>query len=96
VSTDLNKILHLLSPSHRVIYHSAFLDTRFTIEYRLTNNCSVTTQYVYVCIFRELELVRRKERNEAHLYMTVDVYVEDDFQSHQGPDLLDFDDVKPK
>ena len=41
-------------------------------------------------------MVRRKERNEAHLYMTVDVYVEDDFQSHQGPDLLDFDDVKPK
>lgn len=41
-------------------------------------------------------MLRRKERNEAHLFMTVDVYTEDDFQSHVNSDLLDFDDVKPK
>ena len=40
--------------------------------------------------------MRRKERNEAHLYMSVDVFLEDDFQGHQGSDLVDFDDIKPK
>ncbi len=40
--------------------------------------------------------MRRKERNEAHLYMSVDVFLEDDFQGHQGSDLVDFDDMKPK
>lgn len=43
---------------------------------------------------RRLEQQRRKERNEAHLYMTVEVYQEDDFQSHQRADLIDFDDIK--
>lgn len=45
---------------------------------------------------KQAEMLRRKERNEAHLFMTVDVYTEDDFQSHVNSDLLDFDDVKPK
>lgn len=44
--------------------------------------------------FRRLEQQRRKERNEAHLYMTVEVYQDDDFQSHQRADLIDFDDIK--
>lgn len=39
---------------------------------------------------------RRKERSEAHLYMSVDAYLEDDFQGHQGTDLVDMDEVKPK
>lgn len=43
-----------------------------------------------------MELLRRKERNEAHLFMSVEVYMEDDFQSHQGPDLLDFEEVKAR
>ena len=43
---------------------------------------------------RRLEQQRRKERNEAHLYMTVEIYQEDDFQAHQRADLIDFDDVK--
>lgn len=43
---------------------------------------------------RRQEQQRRKERNEAHLYMTVEVYQEDDFQSHQRADLIDFDDIK--
>ncbi|CAI8053204.1 Ubiquitin carboxyl-terminal hydrolase 7 [Geodia barretti] len=43
---------------------------------------------------KRLEQQRRKERNEAHLYMTVEIYQEDDFQAHQRADLIDFDDVK--
>lgn len=45
---------------------------------------------------KQVELLRRKERNEAHLYMAVEVYTEDDFQSHQNADLLDFEDVKSR
>jgi len=45
---------------------------------------------------KRLEYLRRKERSEAHLYLTVDVYQEDDFQGHQGSDLVDFEEVKPR
>ena len=45
---------------------------------------------------RLAEMQRRKERSEAHLYMSVDVYLEDDFQGHQGSDLVDMEEVKPK
>ncbi len=41
-------------------------------------------------------MLRRKERSEAHLYMTVEVYLEDDFRGHQGSDLVDMEEVKPK
>lgn len=37
------------------------------------------------------EAVRRKERNEAHLYMTINVYTEDSFVGHKGADLYDTD-----
>lgn len=37
------------------------------------------------------EAVRRKERNEAHLYMTINVYTEDSFMGHKGNDLYDAD-----
>ncbi|KAF4524831.1 hypothetical protein B566_EDAN014313 [Ephemera danica] len=40
---------------------------------------------------KRLEQVRRKERNEAHLYMTVQVLLEDSFEGHQGNDLYDPD-----
>lgn len=43
---------------------------------------------------KHLELQRRKERSESHLYLTVEVYMDDDFVAHRGPDLVDFDDVK--
>ena len=43
---------------------------------------------------RRVELAKRKERSEAHLYLTVSVYTEDDFSQHQGIDLVDFDNVK--
>ena len=49
---------------------------------------------MHVC--RQVELLRRKERNEAHLYMAVEVYLEDDFQAHQNSDLLDFEEVKAR
>ena len=43
---------------------------------------------------RRVEQQRRKERNEAHLFITVEIYQEDDFQCHQRADLIDFDEVK--
>ena len=36
-----------------------------------------------------MEQVRRKERSEAHLYMTINVLLEDSFDGHQGNDLYD-------
>ena len=45
---------------------------------------------------RQVELLRRKERNEAHLFMSVEVYLEDDFQSHQNADLLDFEEAQAR
>ncbi|XP_015588700.1 ubiquitin carboxyl-terminal hydrolase 7 isoform X2 [Cephus cinctus] len=38
---------------------------------------------------KRLEVIRRKERNEAYLYMTVNVLLEDSFDGHQGNDLYD-------
>jgi len=38
---------------------------------------------------KRLEQARRKERNEAHLYMNVHVLLEDCFEGHQGNDLFD-------
>lgn len=38
-----------------------------------------------------MEQIRRKERNEAHLYMSVQVLLEDSFDGHQGNDLYDPD-----
>ncbi|XP_063971847.1 ubiquitin carboxyl-terminal hydrolase 7 isoform X1 [Diachasmimorpha longicaudata] len=38
---------------------------------------------------KRLEQIRRKERNEAYLYMTVNVLLEDSFDGHQGNDLYD-------
>lgn len=35
------------------------------------------------------EALRRKERNEAHLYMNIQVYTEDSFMGHKGNDLFD-------
>ncbi|XP_046987971.1 ubiquitin carboxyl-terminal hydrolase 7 [Schistocerca americana] len=38
---------------------------------------------------KRMEQIRRKERNEAHLYMSVQVLLEDSFDGHQGNDLYD-------
>ncbi|XP_022916946.1 ubiquitin carboxyl-terminal hydrolase 7 isoform X1 [Onthophagus taurus] len=38
---------------------------------------------------KRMEQVRRKERSEAHLYMTINVLLEDAFDGHQGNDLYD-------
>lgn len=38
---------------------------------------------------KRMEQIRRKERNEAHLYMTINVLLEDCFDGHQGNDLYD-------
>ena len=35
------------------------------------------------------EALRRKERSEAHLYMTINAFTEDSFISHRGVDLFD-------
>ena len=44
---------------------------------------------------KRIENLRRKERNEAHLYMNVDVITEDAFNGHQGTDLFDQEKVTP-
>ncbi|XP_017767859.1 PREDICTED: ubiquitin carboxyl-terminal hydrolase 7 isoform X1 [Nicrophorus vespilloides] len=38
---------------------------------------------------KRMEQVRRKERSEAHLYMTLNILLEDSFDGHQGNDLYD-------
>ncbi|CAG0888119.1 unnamed protein product [Darwinula stevensoni] len=38
---------------------------------------------------KRMETIKRKERNEAHLYLAVQVLTDDDFCGHQGPDLFD-------
>ena len=45
-------------------------------------------------LVRSLEALRRKERSEAHLFMTVEVFSDDDLQLHHGPDLIDLDEMK--
>ncbi|XKL66747.1 hypothetical protein PGB90_010167 [Kerria lacca] len=40
---------------------------------------------------RRIELIRRKERNESHLYMNMNVLLEDCFDGHQGHDLFDIE-----
>lgn len=37
---------------------------------------------------RRVEAQRRKDRTEALLYFSVEVYRDDDFQQHNGPDLI--------
>jgi len=38
---------------------------------------------------KKIEMIRRKEKNEAHLFMSVKVLLEDAFYGHQGNDLYD-------
>ena len=38
---------------------------------------------------KRLEQIKRKERNEAYLFMTVNVLFEDSFEGHQGNDVYD-------
>ncbi|KAG8317458.1 positive regulation of DNA demethylation [Homalodisca vitripennis] len=45
---------------------------------------------------KKMEQMQRKERNEAHLYMTVQVLLEDSFSGHQGNDLYTPDRVTYK
>ncbi len=42
---------------------------------------------------KQLEVARRKEKQEAHLYMTIRMLTEDAFVGHQGNDLYDTDKV---
>jgi ubiquitin carboxyl-terminal hydrolase 7 len=46
---------------------------------------------------KRLEAAKRKERNEGHTYMQVNVVTEDDFAAHQLPDLFDSEkaNIKP-
>lgn len=45
---------------------------------------------------KKQEAIRRKERSEAHLYMTIQVLLEDDFNGWQGNDLYDPEHFSPK
>lgn len=40
---------------------------------------------------KRIESIRRKERNESHLYMIMNVLLEDCFDGHQGHDLFDIE-----
>lgn len=40
---------------------------------------------------KKQEALRRKERTEAHLYMNIQVLLEDHFANHQGNDLCDME-----
>lgn len=44
---------------------------------------------------KNLELLKRKERSEAHLFMQVTVMLEDAFVGHQGCDLYDPEKLSP-
>lgn len=56
---------------------------------------SVKQNIPYI-FFRRLDAQRRKERQEAHLYQTIHVAMEDLFCGHQGYDLFDQDKVNSK
>lgn len=45
---------------------------------------------------KNLETIKRKERSEAHLYMNVNVFLEDMFEGYQGNDLCDPDKCTPR
>ncbi|XP_071963374.1 ubiquitin carboxyl-terminal hydrolase 7-like [Antedon mediterranea] len=45
---------------------------------------------------RKLEIQRRKDKSEAHLYMMLKAYTEDQFYGHQGNDLFDMDKIKSR
>ena len=42
---------------------------------------------------KKIEMVKRREKNEAHLYMTLRILLEDAFCGHQGNDLYDVEKV---
>jgi len=54
-------------------------------------------EWICDCLYyRQLEAQRRKERTEAHLYMNVQVLLEDAFFGYQGNDLFDPDRVQSR
>ena len=48
----------------------------------------------FLIVCRNVEAVRRKERSEAHLYLTVEVFTNDDIQLNHGAELLDLEEMK--
>ncbi len=40
---------------------------------------------------REVEAIKRKEKNETHFFMTVNIISDEQFGGHQGSGLLDPD-----
>ena len=56
--------------------------------------CALLKDKRLCCGYRQLEAQRRKERTEAHLYMNVQVLLEDVFFGYQGNDLFDPDRVQ--
>jgi len=65
----------------------------FCLRQLLCNNyCRVQSVITLETVhYRQLEAQRRKERTEAHLYMNVQVLLEDAFFGYQGNDLYDVD-----
>lgn len=52
----------------------------------MTRNYSLQSCCSLFC--RRIEAQKRKDRTEALLYFSVEVYRDDDFQQHSGPDLI--------
>ena len=61
--------------------------------------CSVTDEHIpqelsdRLNAEKQMEIVKRKEKTESHLYMTVRILYEDHFYGHQGNDLYETDKV---
>ena len=56
-----------------------------------TSGIERVTELPFPAASRKLEAQRRKEKSEAHLYMNVQVVMEEYFEGHQGNDLFDID-----
>ena len=56
--------------------------------------CTAVHFSSYILFFRRVEAQRRKERNEAPLYMSVEIFQEADLQRHHGVDLIDFEEIR--
>lgn len=41
-----------------------------------------------------METLKRKERSEAHYYMSVEILTDDDFQHHHKSELYDNEEIK--
>ena len=82
------------SPIHQCLYvglHSQNLLERCPLS---GDGCRYSTRTLgSIKCRKQMEIVKRKEKTESHLYMTVRILYEDHFYGHQGNDLYETDKV---